>query len=122
MLLHETPLVCTLSQAGRGYGTEVDLWSLGVMLFEFVCGYLPFADDADEPTEAPARKRFAVARNALDLRPQRPDTSEPKCPKVLKESAKSVVVTNPGTTPIIILAVNSDHGLSFAGEETQTMV
>ena len=30
-------------------------------------------------------------------------------------------VTNPGTTPITILAVNSDHGLSFAGEETRTM-
>ena len=25
------------------------------------------------------------------------------------------IVTNPGTTPIIILAVDSDHGLSFAG-------
>ena len=27
-----------------------------------------------------------------------------------------------GTTPITILAVNPDHGLSFAGEETRTMV
>lgn len=27
---------------GRGYGDEVDLWSLGVMIFEFVCGHLPF--------------------------------------------------------------------------------
>ena len=31
-------------------------------------------------------------------------------------------VTNPGTTPITILAVNPDHGLSFAGKETRTMV
>ena len=31
-------------------------------------------------------------------------------------------VSNPGTTPITILAINSDHGLSFAGEEARTMV
>ena len=34
----------------------------------------------------------------------------------------SFFFTNPGTTPITILAVNSDHGLSFVGEETRTMV
>ena len=31
-------------------------------------------------------------------------------------------VTNPGTTPITILAVNSDHGQSFVREETRTML
>mmetsp|Transcript_35615 Transcript_35615/g.83287 ORF Transcript_35615/g.83287 Transcript_35615/m.83287 type:complete len:943 (-) Transcript_35615:217-3045(-) len=36
---------------GHGYGTEVDIWSLGVMQFEFVCGLLPFADELDDPTE-----------------------------------------------------------------------
>merc|ERR1712203_122250 len=36
---------------GHGYGTEVDLWSIGIMLFEFVCGLLPFADDLDDPKE-----------------------------------------------------------------------
>lgn len=36
---------------GHGYGTEVDIWSFGVMMFEFVCGYLPFADELEDPTE-----------------------------------------------------------------------
>eukprot|EP00927_Polykrikos_kofoidii_P004110 TRINITY_DN1162_c0_g3_i1.p1 TRINITY_DN1162_c0_g3~~TRINITY_DN1162_c0_g3_i1.p1 ORF type:complete len:901 (-),score=162.04 TRINITY_DN1162_c0_g3_i1:195-2897(-) len=36
---------------GQGYSTPVDLWSLGVLLFEFVCGPLPFANDLDDPTE-----------------------------------------------------------------------
>jgi len=35
---------------GHGYGTEADLWSLGVMMYEFVCGRLPFADELDDPT------------------------------------------------------------------------
>jgi cGMP-dependent protein kinase len=34
---------------GKGYGSEVDIWSLGIMCFEFSCGYLPFADEIDDP-------------------------------------------------------------------------
>lgn len=35
---------------GLGYGTESDIFSLGVMFFEFVCGYLPFAHDIQDPS------------------------------------------------------------------------
>ena len=39
-----------------------------------------------------------------------------------KDFAAAPSLTNPGTTPITILSVNLDHGLSFAREETRTMV
>lgn len=35
---------------GKGYNYSVDLWSLGVMIYEFVCGMVPFGENAqDEP-------------------------------------------------------------------------
>lgn len=36
---------------GKGYTTLADLWSLGVCMFEFMCGYLPFGEEADDPYE-----------------------------------------------------------------------
>lgn len=37
--------------SGKGYSFPVDLWSIGIMLFEFVCGYLPFGEEAEDPFE-----------------------------------------------------------------------
>ena len=37
--------------AGNGYSFEVDLWSLGIMMYEFLCGKLPFGDDIEDPVE-----------------------------------------------------------------------
>jgi cGMP-dependent protein kinase len=54
---------------GHGYGTEVDLWTLGVMIFEFVCGYLPFADAHDDPNEVCQ----AVLRDPLNFPPRYKD-------------------------------------------------
>ena len=31
---------------GKGYNNMVDLWSLGVTIYEFLCGFLPFGDQA----------------------------------------------------------------------------
>merc|ERR1719387_3274213 len=36
---------------GKGYGAEVDIWALGVILYELICGFLPFGDDLDDPIE-----------------------------------------------------------------------
>ena len=32
-----------------GYDYAVDYWSLGVCLFEFLCGYLPFGQGSNDP-------------------------------------------------------------------------
>ena len=36
---------------GKGYSFEVDMWSLGIMMYEFLCGKLPFAEDIEDPME-----------------------------------------------------------------------
>ena len=34
---------------GKGYSINVDLWSLGIMLFEFMAGFVPFGEDMQDP-------------------------------------------------------------------------
>ena len=34
---------------GKGYGVSADYWSMGVMLFEFLCGAVPFGENEEDP-------------------------------------------------------------------------
>lgn len=36
---------------GRGYGKQVDLWSLGVLAYELLCGRVPFGAELDLPPD-----------------------------------------------------------------------
>lgn len=34
---------------GRGYSFESDLWSVGILMFELQCGYLPYGENTNDP-------------------------------------------------------------------------
>jgi cGMP-dependent protein kinase len=34
---------------GKGYNKNADVWSLGICLFEFLCGSVPFGEDFEDP-------------------------------------------------------------------------
>jgi cGMP-dependent protein kinase len=36
---------------GKGYNNLVDLWSLGICVYEFLCGVLPFGDSSEDAYE-----------------------------------------------------------------------
>ena len=33
---------------GKGYSLTADIWAFGVVLYEFICGPLPFGNDAED--------------------------------------------------------------------------
>ena len=36
---------------GKGYKYSSDLWSIGICLYEFMCGAVPYAENAEDPYE-----------------------------------------------------------------------
>ena len=34
---------------GKGYGIAADYWSVGIMLYEFLCGAVPFGEEEEDP-------------------------------------------------------------------------
>jgi len=36
---------------GKGYNSFIDLWSVGICIFEMLCGFVPFGNDKNDPFE-----------------------------------------------------------------------
>jgi len=46
---------------GEGYSFSVDMWSISICMYEFLCGALPFGDSAEDPMEV----YVAIVKNEL---------------------------------------------------------
>ena len=63
---------------GQGYGEAADLWSLGVLIYELLCGDVPFGSDQEDPLQVyesvlhrplqfpVLQKKNSLARSFLD--------------------------------------------------------
>ena len=48
---------------GEGYTFSVDFWSIAVCLYEFLCGNLPYGDDAEDPMDV----YVAIVKSDLNI-------------------------------------------------------
>ena len=77
---------------GKGYSLPADYWSLGVMLYEFVCCRVPFGDDEEDP--------FAIYEKVLERHLTYPAFIKPKmpCRPIIEQLlSKSPVLRNGGS-------------------------
>lgn len=57
---------------GKGYGLAADFWSIGIMLFEFMCGGVPFGEEEEEP--------YNIYEKVIERKLTYPSFVDPKMP------------------------------------------
>lgn len=71
---------------GKGYGLAADWWSMGVILYEFVCGAVPFGEEEEDP--------YSVYECVLTHRLKYPNYIDPNLPA--KKIIETFLDKNPG--------------------------
>lgn len=70
--------------SAAGYTFSADYWSFGVMIFEMMCGYLPFGNDCEEP--------LAIYKEIIHKEPEFPEWFDDE---ISKDFIKKLLVKNP---------------------------
>jgi len=73
---------------GKGYRCSADVWSLGVCLFEFLCGNLPFGEDVGED-------RMDIFKSILTDDLKFPDSFKEQCDIEGQDLLKQLLTRNP---------------------------
>ena len=80
---------------GKGYGLVADIYSIGILLFEFVCGCVPFGEEEEDP--------YAVYEKVLEHRLIFPHFLDPRLP------SRPVIEQLLNSNPALRLGGSIDH-------------
>ena len=70
---------------GKGYGHSADYWSIGIMLYEFMCGGVPFGEEEEDP--------YVIYEKVIERRLVYPSFVDPRMPS--KPMIEQLISKNP---------------------------